>query len=157
MELHRDLGDPDLARDLLVGRALGQQAQDLELARRQGAGRAAGTDLGRRLASVGQRVGRLLEELEEPRRTVLEKLKALPLMKQLAGFFPRYVSGGPCQEITLRGGEIEEIMAEEQYRVIGSTYTQTYFADPTLKNAQVPLFFFNGSADFFKYWWFDKA
>ena len=53
--------------------------------------------------------------------------------------------------------EIEEIMAEEQYRIILSTYTQTWFADPSVKNIQVPIFAYNGAADYMKYWWFEKA
>ncbi|MFO0981337.1 MAG: menaquinone biosynthesis decarboxylase [Planctomycetota bacterium] len=58
-------------------------------------------------AELVTRVGGLLDELEEPRRSVLEKLKALPLLKHLAGFFPRYVSGGACQQIVLRGDQID--------------------------------------------------
>jgi ABC-type transport system substrate-binding protein len=53
--------------------------------------------------------------------------------------------------------EIEEIMAEEQYRIILSTYTQTWFADPAVKNIQVPIFAYSGSADYMRYWWLDKA
>jgi ABC-type transport system substrate-binding protein len=53
--------------------------------------------------------------------------------------------------------EIEEIMAEEQYRIILSTYTQTWFADPSVKNIQIPIGAYSGAADYMKYWWFDKA
>jgi len=50
--------------------------------------------------------------------------------------------------------EIEELMADEQYRIILSTYTQTWFADPSVKNIQIPIFAYNGAWDYTRYWWF---
>jgi hypothetical protein len=35
--------------------------------------------------------------------------------------------------------------------------TQNYFADPSLRNVQMPRDAFNGGFPFFKYWWFDTA
>ncbi len=40
----------------------------------------------------------LLELLQTPRRTLIEKLSALPLLRDLSRFFPRYVKRGACQE-----------------------------------------------------------
>jgi hypothetical protein len=53
--------------------------------------------------------------------------------------------------------EIEELMADEQYRIILSTYTQTWFADPSVKNIQIPITGYNGAADYMRYWWIDRA
>lgn len=54
---------------------------------------------------------------------------------------------------TLR--RVEDILADEMYRIPLSTYTSTYFVDPSLKNAVMPLFAYNGNIGFFlKYWWF---
>lgn len=49
---------------------------------------------------------------------------------------------------------MEDILAEEQYS-IGTVYgTLTYFADPSLKNAQMPRDAYNGATPYMKYWWF---
>jgi peptide/nickel transport system substrate-binding protein len=50
--------------------------------------------------------------------------------------------------------QMEDILAEEQYS-IGLTYgTLTYFADPSLRNAQMPRDAYNGATPWMKYWWF---
>jgi len=56
---------------------------------------------------LAARLSELLAELQAPRRTLLEKLDVLPTLKQLAGFFPRYVKSGPCQEVVKTGAQID--------------------------------------------------
>ena len=45
----------------------------------------------------------LLDTLQAPRKSLIDKLKVLPALKELAGFFPKYASGGPCQEVVQTG------------------------------------------------------
>jgi hypothetical protein len=52
--------------------------------------------------------------------------------------------------------QIEDILAEEQYRLKGVTTSYNFFGDPSVKNMLVPLFSANGALTFVKYWWFDK-
>jgi glutathione transport system substrate-binding protein len=53
--------------------------------------------------------------------------------------------------------QIEEIFAEEQYRIVlGSAY-YNFFGDPSVKNMQVPILAWNGGIGYVKYWWFDRA
>ncbi|MCB9935180.1 MAG: menaquinone biosynthesis decarboxylase [Planctomycetes bacterium] len=54
-----------------------------------------------------QRLSGLLEDLQTPRRTLIEKLEVLPTLKELAGFFPKYVKRAPCQEIVHTGDAID--------------------------------------------------
>jgi ABC-type transport system substrate-binding protein len=51
--------------------------------------------------------------------------------------------------------EAEQIMAEEMYRVVFSTYTATFFTDPSLKNAQVGKYAYAGTYNYMQFWWFD--
>jgi peptide/nickel transport system substrate-binding protein len=51
---------------------------------------------------------------------------------------------------------IEDILAEEMYRVPSVTQTITYFGDPSVKNMQVARDNYNGAIPGVKYWWFDK-
>ena len=44
---------------------------------------------------------------QAPPETLLEKLKALPKLKELSNFFPRKVSSAPCQEVVLTGDEVD--------------------------------------------------
>ena len=44
---------------------------------------------------------------QAPPETLIEKIKALPKLKELANFFPRKVSSAPCQEIVLTGDEVD--------------------------------------------------
>jgi 4-hydroxy-3-polyprenylbenzoate decarboxylase len=47
--------------------------------------------------------GKMLEFLEpEIPTNILEKLKALPKLKRLADFLPKYVKGGPCKEVIIK-------------------------------------------------------
>jgi 4-hydroxy-3-polyprenylbenzoate decarboxylase len=46
---------------------------------------------------------RMLEFLEpEIPTNLIEKLKALPKLKRLADFLPKYVSSGPCKEVVIK-------------------------------------------------------
>ena len=54
-----------------------------------------------------ERLSGLLEDLQTPRRTLIEKLEVLPTLKQLAGFFPKYVKKAPCQEVVHTGDAID--------------------------------------------------
>lgn len=53
------------------------------------------------------RLADLLETLQTPRKSLIDKLKALPLLKQLSGYFPKYVKRGPCQEVVHTGDAID--------------------------------------------------
>lgn len=53
--------------------------------------------------------------------------------------------------------QMEAITAEEQYDIVMSTYAITWFADPSVKDMQMPIFAVNGTVAYVKYWWFDKA
>ena len=48
--------------------------------------------------------------------------------------------------------EMEPIIAEEQYQIVFSTTTQTYFFDPKLRNARMSME--QGSRRFMMKWWF---
>lgn len=54
-----------------------------------------------------RRLSRLLEDLQTPRRTLIEKLEVLPTLKELTGFFPKYVKKAPCQEVVHTGDAID--------------------------------------------------
>jgi 4-hydroxy-3-polyprenylbenzoate decarboxylase len=51
-------------------------------------------------------VGREMLEFLEPEipTNIIQKLKALPKLKKLADFLPRYVGSGPCKDIVLKEG-----------------------------------------------------
>ena len=53
--------------------------------------------------------------------------------------------------------QIEDIVADQQYAVTPITWTNNWFADPTLKNAQPGQEAYQGALGYMKYWWFDKA
>jgi ABC-type transport system substrate-binding protein len=53
--------------------------------------------------------------------------------------------------------QIEDILADQQYAIINHTWTNNYFGDPTLKNAQPGQEAYQGALNYMKYWWFDKA
>ena len=50
---------------------------------------------------------------------------------------------------------IEELIAEQQYRLTTVTSTFNYFGDRTVKNMQTPRDAYNGALPYVKYWWFD--
>src|SRR3989337_1633680 len=52
--------------------------------------------------------------------------------------------------------ELEDLLSEEMLHIPSITGKQSYFADPSLKNAQMPRDAFNGGAPWLKYWWFEK-
>jgi ABC-type transport system substrate-binding protein len=52
--------------------------------------------------------------------------------------------------------QMEDILAEEQYRIVGVTTSYNFFGDPSVKNMRVPLFAANGAIGYVKYWWFEK-
>jgi 4-hydroxy-3-polyprenylbenzoate decarboxylase len=54
-----------------------------------------------------KRLSTLLEDLQTPRRSLLDKLKVLPTLKELAGFFPVYVKNAPCHEVVKTGEQID--------------------------------------------------
>ncbi|MCA8918859.1 MAG: menaquinone biosynthesis decarboxylase [Planctomycetes bacterium] len=54
-----------------------------------------------------QRLSGLLETLQTPRKTLIDKLGVLPTLKELAGFFPKYVKKAPCQEVVNTGDAID--------------------------------------------------
>ena len=53
--------------------------------------------------------------------------------------------------------QIEDILASEQYAIINHTWTNNWFADPSLKNVQPGQEAYQGSLNYIKYWWFDNA
>lgn len=71
------------------------------------------------------------------------------LQKQLAQF--------DKQERIATFRQIEDILAEQQYHVINITWTNNWFADPTVKNAAPHQEGYQGAWHQIKYWWFDKA
>lgn len=48
---------------------------------------------------LDSRLRNLLDTLQAPRRTFIDKLKVLPTLKELSSFFPKYVGSGACQEV----------------------------------------------------------
>jgi ABC-type transport system substrate-binding protein len=51
---------------------------------------------------------------------------------------------------------MEDILAEEQYRIASVTSSTNWFGDPSVKNMQTPREAYNGATPYIKYWWFDK-
>jgi peptide/nickel transport system substrate-binding protein len=49
---------------------------------------------------------------------------------------------------------MEDIMSEEQYKLALNTFTNNFFADPSLQNIQLPITHVNGSVHYVKNWWF---
>ncbi|MCA8915548.1 MAG: menaquinone biosynthesis decarboxylase [Planctomycetes bacterium] len=56
---------------------------------------------------LNKRLSALLETLQAPRRTLIEKFEVLPTLKELSGFFPKYVKKGPCQQVVKTGDAID--------------------------------------------------
>ena len=50
---------------------------------------------------------------------------------------------------------MEEIAAQKQYTIVTNTYPGTYFKNPKLVNAQVPVTTVNGAMGYTKYWWYE--
>jgi ABC-type transport system substrate-binding protein len=53
--------------------------------------------------------------------------------------------------------EIEDIMASEQYAIVGVTHSTNWFADEKMKNTQPAIEMYNGGTNYMKYWWFGDA
>jgi ABC-type transport system substrate-binding protein len=53
--------------------------------------------------------------------------------------------------------QIEDVLAEQQYRVATITITNTWFGDPSVKNMQTARDAYNGGIPYVKYWWFNKV
>ena len=53
--------------------------------------------------------------------------------------------------------QIEDILADQQYAITNHTWTNSWFADPSVKNAQPGSEAYQGALAYLKYWWFDKA
>jgi ABC-type transport system substrate-binding protein len=53
--------------------------------------------------------------------------------------------------------EIEDILASEQYAIVGVTHSCNWFADESMKNTQPAIEMYNGGTNYMKYWWFDNA
>jgi ABC-type transport system substrate-binding protein len=53
--------------------------------------------------------------------------------------------------------QIEDILAEEQFRIATITITNTWFGDPSVKNMQTSRDAYNGAIPYIKYWWFEKS
>ncbi|MEE0864920.1 MAG: menaquinone biosynthesis decarboxylase [Alistipes sp.] len=60
------------------------------------------------LDSISQRIDNLLKSALSPKNTMMDKLRMLPLLADVAKWFPHKVSGrGECQEVVLRGEEVD--------------------------------------------------
>jgi ABC-type transport system substrate-binding protein len=53
--------------------------------------------------------------------------------------------------------QIEDILAEEQYRIGTVTISNNWFGDPSVFNMQTARDAYNGAIPYVKYWWFGKA
>lgn len=52
-------------------------------------------------------LGDFLQQLEQPRPGLLDKLRALPLLARLGRLFPRIRPTGPCQEVVHEGDDVD--------------------------------------------------
>jgi len=59
----------------------------------------------KKLDELGQRVDELVHQ--RPPETLVEKLKMIPLLMKLAKFPPKKVSSAPCQEVVLKGDQVD--------------------------------------------------
>ena len=60
------------------------------------------------LDSISQRIDNLLKSALAPKNTMMDKLRMLPLLADVAKWFPHKVSGrGECQEVVMRGEEVD--------------------------------------------------
>src|ERR671934_1592212 len=57
------------------------------------------------LDAVGEKVGSVLEM--QPPQGLVEKVKGLAKLKSIADSLPRSVRSGPCQELVLRGDDVD--------------------------------------------------
>ena len=60
------------------------------------------------LDDIARRINDLLKEAMSPKNTLLDKLRVLPLLNDVAKWFPRKVSGrGECQEVVVQGDDVD--------------------------------------------------
>ena len=60
------------------------------------------------LDDIAQRINDLLKGAMSPKNTLMDKLRMLPLLKDVAKWFPRKVSGrGECQQVVIEGDEVD--------------------------------------------------
>ena len=52
---------------------------------------------------------------------------------------------------------MEDILAEEQYRIVGVANSDNWFGDPSVRNMQPARDAYQGAIPYIKYWWFDKT
>ena len=61
-----------------------------------------------RLAEVGERIDALFAEAVRPKKNWVEKLRMLPLLKEVAAWLPREVSRrGECQQVVMQGDGVD--------------------------------------------------
>ena len=61
-----------------------------------------------RLAEVGERIDALFAEAVRPKKSWVEKLRMLPLLKEVAAWLPREVSRrGECQQVVIQGDGVD--------------------------------------------------
>lgn len=60
------------------------------------------------LDEISQRIDELLKGVMSPKNSLMDKLRMLPLLSDVAKWFPRKVSGrGECQEVIWQGDEVD--------------------------------------------------
>ena len=60
------------------------------------------------LEDISKRIDNLLKSAISPKNTLMDKLRMLPLLKDVAKWFPRRVSGrGECQEVVWHGEDVD--------------------------------------------------
>jgi len=57
------------------------------------------------LNEIGDEIGKLLHK--RPPETIVEKLKMIPLLLQIANYPPKKVSSAPCQEVIYQGDKVD--------------------------------------------------
>lgn len=62
----------------------------------------------KRLSNVGERIETLFNDAVRPKAGLMDKLKMLPLLKEVSEWMPRSVSKrGECQQVVLKGDEVD--------------------------------------------------
>ena len=60
------------------------------------------------LDDIARRINDLLKGAMSPKNTLMDKLKVLPLLKDVSKWFPRKVSGrGECQQVVVQGDDVD--------------------------------------------------
>jgi len=58
-------------------------------------------------AGMTAKLSNFLEMLQVPRKNLIEKIKALPMLRDVARCFPKYVKRAHCQDIVLTGDQVD--------------------------------------------------